>query len=197
MKHELHVFKFIAFVYSENCVSCMAYFELWLSINFLLDETDVYRWHWNYRKKFQLKSTPFTLLGDKIAKNNQEDPGESSVNINRKLIKESIQKITFVTGFQPIGSSPAVFYPFLFQLRHSDSNFSSILNGKWPHTTDHKFENNSVAYLKLNFKTGGTKILNQTCGVRTIIYFFLGKQSFRNWLCSLICKLSTELCSSV
>ena len=107
----------------------MAYFELWLSINFLLDETDVYRWHWNYRKKFQLKSTPFTLLGDKIAKNNQEDPGESSVNINRKLITESIQKITFVTGFQPIRSSPAVFYSFLFQLRHSDSNFSSILNG--------------------------------------------------------------------
>ena len=50
-------------------------------------------------------------------------------------------------------------------------------------TTDHKFDNKSLAYLKLNFKTGGTKILNQTCGVRTIIYFFLGKQSFRNWLC--------------
>ena len=32
---------------------------------------------------------------------------------------------------------------------------------------------------------GDTKILNQTCGVRTIIYFFLGKQSFRNYLCSL------------
>ena len=38
-------------IYSENCVSCMAYFELWLSINFLLDETDVFRWHWNYGKK--------------------------------------------------------------------------------------------------------------------------------------------------
>ena len=68
------------------------------------------------------------FLGDKIAKNNQEDPGESSVDINRKLITESIQKITFVTGFQ-IRSSPAVFHSFLFQLRHSDSNFSSILNG--------------------------------------------------------------------
>ena len=66
----------------------MAYFELWLSINFLLHETDVYRRDWNYRKKWQRKSTPFTVLGDKIAKKDQEDTGESLVDINRKLITD-------------------------------------------------------------------------------------------------------------
>ena len=49
-------------IYSENYVSCMAYFELWLSIRFLLPETDVYWRDWNYRKKLQRKSTPLTVL---------------------------------------------------------------------------------------------------------------------------------------
>ena len=40
-------------------------------------------------KKLQRKSTPrLQFLGDKIAKKNQEDPGESLVDINRKLITD-------------------------------------------------------------------------------------------------------------
>ena len=86
------------------------------------------------------------FLGDKIAKKNQEDPCESLVDINRKLITDDPENNI------RIRSSPAVFYSFLFQLRHSNSNFSSVLDGKWRHSTDHKFENNSIVFLKLNFK---------------------------------------------
>ena len=64
----------------------MAYFELWLSINFLLDETDVYRWDWNYRKNCSVSQHLSQFLSNKIAKKNQEDPGESLVDVNRKLI---------------------------------------------------------------------------------------------------------------
>ena len=67
----------------------MAYFELWLSINFqLLDKTDVYRWDWNYRKNCSVSQHLLQFLGDKIAKKDQEDPGESSVDIDRKLITD-------------------------------------------------------------------------------------------------------------
>ena len=75
-------------IYSENFVSCMAYFELWLSINFLLDETDVYRWDWNYRKNCSVSQHLLQFLSNKIAKKNQEDPGESLVDVNRKLITD-------------------------------------------------------------------------------------------------------------
>ena len=39
-------------------------------------------------KKLQRKSTPFTVLRRQKAKKNQEDPGESLVDINRKLITD-------------------------------------------------------------------------------------------------------------
>ena len=67
----------------------MAYFELWLSINFqLLDKTDVYRWDWNYRKNCSVSQHLLQFLSNKIAKKNQEDPGESLVDINSKLITD-------------------------------------------------------------------------------------------------------------
>ena len=41
------------------------------------------------QKKLQRKSTPFIqFLSNKIAKKNQEDPGESLVDVNRKLITD-------------------------------------------------------------------------------------------------------------
>ena len=67
----------------------MAYFELWLSINFqLLDETDIYQWDWNYRKNCSVSQHLLQFLSNKIAKKNQEDPGESLVDVNRKLITD-------------------------------------------------------------------------------------------------------------
>ena len=66
----------------------MAYFELWLSINFLLHETDVYRRTEITEKNCSVSQHLLQFLGDKIAKKNQEDTGESSVDINRKLITD-------------------------------------------------------------------------------------------------------------
>ena len=65
----------------------MAYFELWLSINFLLGETDVYRWDWNYRKKnCGVSQHLLHFLGDKTAKKKQTPA--NSVDINIKLITD-------------------------------------------------------------------------------------------------------------
>ena len=40
------------------------------------------------QKNFSVSQHFLHFLGDKIAKKNQEDPGESSVDINRKLITD-------------------------------------------------------------------------------------------------------------
>ena len=42
----------------------------------------------NYRKNFSVSQHLLQFFGDKIAKKDQEDPGESLVDINRKLITD-------------------------------------------------------------------------------------------------------------
>ena len=80
------------YLHWKLCVSVL-YGVLWTLIikwiNFqLLDETDVYRRDWNYRKNCSVSQHLLQFLGDKIAKKNQDDPGESSVDIDRKLISD-------------------------------------------------------------------------------------------------------------